>query len=69
MGALEPPPGVAPDFESRSYHLSTMVIVLLPVTSAFVLIRMYHKSFIVKSREWEDCKFSLMFISHLTCAD
>lgn len=33
-----------------------MVIVLLPVTSAFVFIRMYHKSFVAKSREWEDCK-------------
>ena len=59
VGALEPPAGVIPEFESKSYYSTTMVLVLLPVTSAFILVRMYQKTFVLKSREWEDCKYSL----------
>ncbi len=65
MGALDPPVGVIPNFGSRSYYSTTMIIVLLPVTSAFVLIRIYQKTFVLKSREWEDCKFPLWFKADL----
>ena len=58
-GALEPPAGVTPDFGSKSYYMRTMVIVLLPVTSTFIFIRVYHKIFVVKAHNWEDCKFPL----------
>ncbi|KAL9100970.1 MAG: hypothetical protein Q9163_003712 [Psora crenata] len=36
LGALEPPPGVTPNLESKSYYSTIMVTILLPITSIFV---------------------------------
>lgn len=61
VGALEPPAGIIPDFESKSYYSRVLVTVLLPVTSAFVVLRTYLKMFVLKSHGWEDCRFSRFF--------
>lgn len=58
-GGLRPPPGVTPNFVNpdslRPYFIVTFAV-CVTVTSIFVLIRVYTKTFIAKSQTWEDCE-------------
>lgn len=59
-GALEPPPGITPNFVNpvsmRKYDVLGQSM-CLTVSTLLVWMRMYSKVRLIKSTEWEDCKF------------
>ncbi|KAL8650373.1 MAG: hypothetical protein Q9210_003863 [Variospora velana] len=56
-----PPPGVVQNLEnpeSRAYQVHVIPAVLLALTICFLLIRLYAKLHIQRSRTWDDCLIS-----------
>ena len=57
--ALEPPPGVIPDFQDaftlRPYNNVAMSM-SITFASIFLILRLYTKIRLVKQCRWEDCK-------------
>ncbi|MCJ1471167.1 hypothetical protein MMC07_009815, partial [Pseudocyphellaria aurata] len=57
IGGLPPPPGVTPNFVDpyslRRFFILTFVM-CVTVTTIFILVRAYTKTYIIKAHEWED---------------
>ena len=62
---LPPPEGVIPNFDNP-YNYQSLVLMTLVVcftiSTTFVALRMYIRVFLVKSLQWEDCKFSKVML-------
>ena len=57
MPALEPPPGVKPNFtnpESRAPDVLLTTGIITALMLIFVLLRLYTKAVVLKSFGWED---------------
>ena len=66
-GALEPPPGVTPNFINPPSIAKYSVIcqaVCLPTTTVFVALRLYTRIFVHRERTADDCMFSETIWDH-----
>lgn len=64
-GALEPPPGVTPNFVDPFSLVKYDVFgqsMCLAVSTLMVGMRMYSKSHLIKSVGWEDCKSTAQLV-------
>ena len=59
---LSPPPGVAPNltdpYTLHPFQALTIAQCII-VTTIVVLARLYTKQYVIKKRNWEDCRFSI----------
>ena len=56
--ALEPPPGVVPNFidpPDRGYTVIVVGAVLMALMVLFFMVRLYTKCFVSKRFSWDDC--------------
>ena len=61
LPALEPPPGMAPNFTNAENRGAVLIIVngiLLAVMAIFMVIRVYAKSVIIQKLSWDDLTVS-----------
>ena len=68
LPALDPPPGVVPNFVSPENQNRPLLLVTpleLGITILFVLNRFYFKSFPVRTYSWDDCQLNLTKCSNL----
>lgn len=67
-GALEPPPGITPNFVNpvsmRKYDVLGQSM-CLTVSTLLVWMRMYSKVRLIKSTEWEDCKSTAKLVQRI----
>lgn len=66
--ALQPPPGVIPDFESPSPIQATSVFAIifcLSVCTVCLVVQLLTKFFLMKGLKWEDCKSGTRPISFI----
>ena len=57
--ALQPPPGVLPNFNDPYNTDSTIngtLGICIAISSIFVLLRLYTKLYIIRKYGWEDCQ-------------
>lgn len=57
--ALNPPPGVAPDFVDPATRANLTLIscaAIVAVMILFVMLRMYTKIYVIQTTGWDDCK-------------
>jgi hypothetical protein len=60
VGALPPPPGVNPNFEnpeSQGYRVILTIVILFPMATIAVFLRVYTRIVIVRNFGIDDCKF------------
>lgn len=65
VGAIEPPPGVIPNFKnptSRSGQLLATNLACLIIASVFVTLRGYTHIFLVRAVGWDDCMPHSLFL-------
>ena len=70
LPALEPPPGVVPNFvdpTDRGYTLIIVGAVLMTLMVLFFVIRMYTKCFVSRKFSWDDCQFFIVVIASTQC--
>ena len=66
VGAIEPPPGITPNFKnptSRSGQLLAANLACLIIASVFVTLRAYTHISLVRSVGWDDCKQCFRFFA------
>ena len=57
--AIQPPPGVEPNFVNPADNREPLIVVaslFLSLTSIFALTRAYVKTFIIRKYSWDDCE-------------
>ena len=63
--ALEPPPGVIPDFVNPPSLAKTLIIVnviFMVLMVIFVALRVYSKALVIRAMGWDDCEHFLRLV-------
>lgn len=63
--ALQPPPGIHPNFVNpEDLHIAIVVTLVLCVSISTLVfwMRVYTKLYIIHRTGWEDCKFCFLYI-------
>lgn len=62
-----PPPGVTQNLAhpaSRTYQIYIVSAIFLALTVSFMLVRLYARQYIQRSRTWDDCSCRVKFEVH-----